>query len=275
MAVGSGCAGTPAALPHREFRPRAAAAAEAARILPAGPARKGEKDMVLFSLECSAAAASAALYRDGKLLGEEFLNVPQTHSVTLLPMAQSLLEHTGVSPEQVDYYAVSRGPGSFTGLRIGIAAVKGLAFPDRTPCIGVSTPEAIAYGLLGFEGTVVPMMDARCGQVYTALFRGQAGTLTRLTEDEALPLTELKKKLQDCPAPLWLCGDGAHLGLAAWGEELPVKLAPAHLCYQRAAAVGLAAMNHLGEAVSPEALVPCYLRPANAMTLEQRQHKAE
>ena len=119
------------------------------------------------------------------------------------------------------------------------------------------------------------MMDARCGQVYTALFRGQAGTLTRLTEDEALPLTELKKKLQDCPAPLWLCGDGAHLGLAAWGEELPVKLAPAHLCYQRAAAVGLAAMNHLGEAVSPEALVPCYLRPANAMTLEQRQHKAE
>lgn len=231
--------------------------------------------MVLFSLECSAAAASVALYRDGKLLGEEFLNVPQTHSVTLLPMAQSLLEHTGISPEQVDYYAVSRGPGSFTGLRIGIAAVKGLAFPDRTPCIGVSTPEAIAYGLLGFEGTVVPMMDARCGQVYTALFRGQAGTLTRLTEDEALPLTELKKKLQDCPAPLWLCGDGAHLGLAAWGEELPVKLAPAHLCYQRAAAVGLAAMNHLREAVSPEALVPCYLRPANAMTLEQRQHKAE
>ena len=149
--------------------------------------------MVLFSLECSAAAASAALYRDGKLLGEEFLNVPQTHSVTLLPMAQSLLEHTGISPEQVDYYAVSRGPGSFTGLRIGIAAVKGLAFPDRTPCIGVCTPEAIAYGLLGFEGTVVPMMDARCGQVYTALFRGQAGTLTRLTEDEALPLTELKK----------------------------------------------------------------------------------
>ena len=112
------------------------------------------------------------------------------------------------------------------------------------------------------------MMDARCGQVYTALFRGQAGTLTRLTEDEALPLTELKKKLQDCPAPLWLCGDGAHLGLAAWGEELPVRMALAHLCC-------LAAMQHLGEAVSPAALVPCYLRPANAMTLAERQHKAE
>lgn len=92
--------------------------------------------MLLFSLECSAAAASASLYREGKLLGEEFLNVPQTHSVTLLPMAKSLLEHTGISPTQIDYYAVSRGPGSFTGLRIGIAAIKGLAFPDDTPCIG-------------------------------------------------------------------------------------------------------------------------------------------
>ena len=143
--------------------------------------------MLLFSLECSAAAASASLYREGKLLGEEFLNIPQTHSVTLLPMAKSLLEHTGISPAQIDYYAVSRGPGSFTGLRIGIAAIKGLAFPDNTPCIGVSTPEAIAYGLLGFEGTVIPMMDARCGQVYTALFQGKDGRLTRLSEDEALP----------------------------------------------------------------------------------------
>lgn len=230
--------------------------------------------MLLFSLECSAAAASAAIYRDEKLLGEEFLNVPQTHSVTLLPMAKSLLEHTGISPAQIDYYAVSRGPGSFTGLRIGIAAIKGLAFPDDTPCIGVSTPEAIAYGLLGFEGTVIPMMDARCGQVYTALFQGKDGRLTRLSEDEALPLSELKEKLKSCTGPLWLCGDGAHLGLAAWGEELPVRMAPAHLCCQRASAVGLAAMQHLGEAVSPAALVPCYLRPANAMTLAERAEKS-
>lgn len=231
--------------------------------------------MLLFSLECSAAAASAALYRDGKLLGEEFLNVPQTHSVTLLPMAQSLLERCGTAPSQIDYYAVSRGPGSFTGLRIGIAAVKGLAFPDDTPCIGVSTPEAIAYGLAGFEGTIVPMMDARCGQVYTALFEGRDGALNRLSEDEALPLTELKERLRGCRAPLWLCGDGAHLGLAAWQEELPVRMAPASVRYQRAAAVGLAALHHLAEAVPPAALVPCYLRPANAMTLAERQKNAE
>ena len=119
------------------------------------------------------------------------------------------------------------------------------------------------------------MMDARCGQVYTALFEGKDGAISRLTEDEALPLTALCEKLRELPAPLWLCGDGAHLGLAAWEKELPVKIAPAHLCYQHASAVGLAALQHLAEAVPPAALVPCYLRPANAMTLAQRQQNNE
>lgn len=231
--------------------------------------------MKIFVLDTSSKAASAAVWEDGHLLADCWQNTGRTHSVTSLPMAESLLAGCSRTLEEMDALAVTAGPGSFTGLRIGIAAIKGLAFPDNTPCIGVSTPEAIAYGLLGFEGTVIPMMDARCGQVYTALFQGKDGRLTRLSEDEALPLSELKEKLKSCPGPLWLCGDGAHLGLAAWGEELPVRMAPAHLCCQRASAVGLAAMQHLGEAVSPAALVPCYLRPANAMTLAERQHKAE
>ena len=231
--------------------------------------------MKILGLESSAKSASVALMEEGKLLARSFQNTGLTHSRTLLPMAEAMLQNCELGIADVDAVAVAVGPGSFTGLRIGIAAIKGLAFPDDTPCIGVSTPEAIAYGLLGFEGTVIPMMDARCGQVYTALFQGKDGRLTRLSEDEALPLSELKEKLKSCPGPLWLCGDGAHLGLAAWGEELPVRMAPAHLCCQRASAVGLAAMQHLGEAVSPAALVPCYLRPANAMTLAERQHKAE
>ena len=231
--------------------------------------------MMILALESSATACSAALCRDGELVAQSYQNSGLTHSRTLLPMVRDMLANSQLTLDQVDVIAVAAGPGSFTGLRIGIAAIKGLAFPDDTPCIGVSTPEAIAYGLLGFEGTVIPMMDARCGQVYTALFQGKDGRLTRLSEDEALPLSELKEKLKSCPGPLWLCGDGAHLGLAAWGEELPVQMAPAHLCCQRASAVGLAAMQHLGEAVSPAALVPCYLRPANAMTLAERQHKAE
>lgn len=225
----------------------------------------------LFALDCSAAAASVALYEDDRLLAEQFCHIPQTHSVTLLPMAEQVFAQTGVTPDAIDYYAVSAGPGSFTGLRIGIAAVKGMAFPHSTPCIPVSTPEAIAYGLLGYEGTVVPMMDARCKQVYTAIFAAKEGTLTRLTEDAGIPLEELFAQLKEMPGPIWLCGDGAHLGFAAWKELLPVKLAPASVRIQRAAAVGLAAREHLAEAVSPAALEPSYLRPANAVKLADRK----
>ena len=228
---------------------------------------------MILSVDSSAVTASVALTDGDKVIKSEFVNAGLTHSETLLPMIKRVMgEHT---VDELEAIAVTAGPGSFTGLRIGIAAVKGLAFPDNTPCIGISTPEAIAYGLLGFTGTVVPMMDARCGQVYTALFEGKDGAISRLTEDEALPLTALCEKLRGLPAPLWLCGDGAHLGLAAWEKELPVKIAPAHLCYQRASAVGLAALQHLAEAVPPAALVPCYLRPANAMTLAQRQQNNE
>ena len=212
--------------------------------------------MLLFSLECSAAAASAAIYRDEKLLGEEFLNVPQTHSVTLLPMAKSLLEHTGIFPAQIDYYAVSRGPGSFTGLRIGIAAIKGLAFPDDTPCIGVSTPEAIAYGLLGFEGTVIPMMDARCGQVYNAIFRSEGGIITRQCADRAVRLEELAQELSGMSGRIILAGDGAELAHKSTGEKY--ELAPYILRYQRGSGVCYAAQGK--ELIDPAALMPSYLR---------------
>ena len=228
--------------------------------------------MLLFSLECSAAAASASLYREGKLLGEEFLNVPQTHSVTLLPMAKSLLEHTGISPAQIDYYAVSRGPGSFTGLRIGIAAIKGLAFPDDTPCIGVSTPEAIAYGLLGFEGTVIPMMDARCGQVYNALFRAEDGKLTRLCDDRALPIAELLEECKTFTEKIYLVGDGAELCYKTFAVIRAELLLP-QLRFQRASGVAMAAQEMVenGQTVTPDALMPIYLRLPQA----ERELKAK
>ena len=160
--------------------------------------------MNILAIDTAGKTAAVAVMRDDTLLYEMASNTGLTHSETLLPMVDTALKACGLTPAQLDLYAVTNGPGSFTGLRIGIAAIKGLAFPDNTPCIGVSTPEAIAYGLLGFEGIVIPMMDARCGQVYTALFQGKDGCLTRLSEDEALPLSELKEKLKSCTGPLWL-----------------------------------------------------------------------
>ena len=152
--------------------------------------------MNILAVDTAGKTAGVALLQDDRLLYECYLDAGMTHSETIMPLIDNCLKFCHLTCADIDVYGVNAGPGSFTGLRIGIAAIKGLAFPDDTPCVGVSTPEAIAYGLLGFEGTVIPMMDARCGQVYTALFQGKDGRLTRLSEDEALPLSELKEKLK-------------------------------------------------------------------------------
>ena len=197
---------------------------------------------MILGIDSSAISAGCALMdSDGRIIAEQFLNTKHTHSQTLLPMVESMLKCAGVKVSDLDAAAVTVGPGSFTGLRIGVSTVKGMCYGAGKKCVGISSLEAIAYNFTGTDGTIVCCMDARCGQEYTALFQGKDGRLPRLSEDAALPLSELKEKLKSCPGPLWLCGDGAHLGLAAWGEELPVRMAPAHLCCQRASAVGLAA----------------------------------
>lgn len=230
--------------------------------------------MKLLALECSAASAGVALYEEERLLAEQFCNITQTHSATLLPMAEALLRQTGTRSEEIGCYAVSSGPGSFTGLRIGIAAVKGMAFPHNTPCIGVSTLEAIAYGLLGYEGTIAAVMDARCRQVYGALFEAHNGELRRITEDAGIAITELAGQMKTCPGPIWLAGDGAALTLDALKDSgLPLHLAPEPVRFQRASAVGLCALHHWEEATAPDALAPHYLRPANAVTLAEREKK--
>ena len=228
--------------------------------------------MNVFALDCSAAAASVAVFGDGCLLGEQFVNTAETHSRTLLPMAQHLLAALNLGLTEMDYFAISRGPGSFTGLRIGIAAVKGMAFPQNTPCIGVSTLEGLAFRFLGFEGTIAAVMDARCKQVYGALFAVHEGNITRMTEDAALPLSEFGAAMADLPGPIWLAGDGAALCYESLHQGLPaLRLAPEPLRFQHAAGVGMAALTHLAEAVAPAALMPSYLRPVHAATLAERQ----
>lgn len=232
--------------------------------------------MKCFALDCSAAAASVAVLEDGFLLGEQFANTAETHSSTLLPMAQHLLETLHLGFSELDCFAVSCGPGSFTGLRIGIAAVKGMAFPRSTPCIPVSTLEGLAYNLLGFEGTIAAVMDARCRQVYAALFAAHEGRITRLTEDAALSIEELAGRLAAEEGPLWLAGDGAALVYQALREGNPaLRLAPEAVRFQRASGVGTAALLHREAALAPAALLPSYLRPVHAATLAERQQKKE
>ena len=223
--------------------------------------------MITLAIDSSASAASAALAEDGRLLGEFFCNTGLTHSQTLMPMVQCLLQSTQTSLQNVGLFAVSAGPGSFTGIRIGVSSVKGLAFPFGTPCAGVSTLEALAWNLAHLNGTVCAVMDARCGQVYNAMFRVNGKTPERLTPDRSVAADALAEECANYPKPLFLVGDGAKLcynrqGFRTAGALLP----PEQLLYQRAGSVANAAAAVFadGAAVSPAVLRPVYLRPAQA-----------
>ncbi|MEA5010397.1 MAG: tRNA (adenosine(37)-N6)-threonylcarbamoyltransferase complex dimerization subunit type 1 TsaB [Angelakisella sp.] len=219
--------------------------------------------MKLLALECSATAASVALCTRDKVIGEYFLSTGQTHSQTLLPMTEQLLHTSGETLAGVELLAVSVGPGSFTGLRIGISAVKGIAMGANKPCVAVSTLEALAYNLCGFEGIAASVMDARCGQVYCALFHLEDGRVSRICPDSAMTIADLGKILGEEKKPVFLVGDGAMLCYNILLENVPgLRLAPPHLRLQRAASVGACAWQQYERqgAVSAAALAPTYLR---------------
>ena len=223
--------------------------------------------MIILALESSASAASAALLKDGKLIGENFLNNGLTHSVTLLPMINSLLENTKVGVKDIDTFALSSGPGSFTGLRIGAATIKGL-MNFESKCIGVSTLEAMAYCNLDFEGTICACMDARCSQVYNALFENGKDSVKRLCDDRALMIEELIKELKGIENKILLVGDGALLCYNTIKESSPelldrVILSSESRRFQRASGVCLLANELIKsgqEPVCENELVLNYLR---------------
>lgn len=214
--------------------------------------------MLVLGIESSARMASAAVAGEGVLLGEFFVNTRQTHSQTLLPMVESLLKNLNIACKDLHRIAVTKGPGSFTGVRIGVASVKGIALPDSIPCCGVSTLEAIAYGGIGFRGSVLcAVMDARRDQVYNALFQAEGDRLIRLTPDRAISIDALEKECREYGDKLMLLGDGAvlcHQKYAQWGA----RLAPESIRYQRASSVALLAADK--PAVAPSQLLPTYLR---------------
>ncbi len=234
----------------------------------------------LLAVESSAGPASCALLRVEKerqtLLSSASVNTRLTHSQTLMPMVDDMLRNAGLSLSDVNALAVAVGPGSFTGVRIGVAAVKGLAFPENLPCVPVSTLEGMAYRFAGLPMTcdIVTAMDARCRQVYTALFSLENGVLTRETPDEAITLDELASRLAARQRPVLVVGDGAVLCCA---ELSGLQMAPTGLCDQNAVGVARAAVPLLasGGAVSGDTLLPIYLRlPQAERELRRRQAEA-
>ena len=221
--------------------------------------------MKILALDSSAIVASVAVCEDEKLLAEYTLNNGNTHSETLLPMVESVLGSLGLCADDIDLFAVSAGPGSFTGVRIGAATLKGLAFASGKPCVEVSTLEAIATNLRFHKGLICPVMNARRAQVYTALFSSDGERLTRLMPDSALAISELDKLLCEYREEICLCGDGYEITADAL-KLTRVRYVPERLRLQSGASVALVALNSYksNEFCSDAELGVNYLRPSQA-----------
>ena len=223
--------------------------------------------MITLAFDSTAKAASVAVTDGDKLLALYNIDNGLTQSELLLPMAENMLKNLKLTFDDVGLLACAVGPGSFTGVRIGVALVKGIAFGKNIPCVAVSTLDELAENLAGLDGIIVPVMDARRQQVYTATYRGKGGTLDKLTPDRAIAISELADELKEYSEPIYLVGDGydvARRGLIAAGVD--VKETPKLLITENAYSVALVANRKYekGETVSDLEIAPTYLRMPQA-----------
>lgn len=223
--------------------------------------------MKILAIETSAKSVSAAVVENGVPLASAYQNMGLTHSRTLMPLVDGMLSAAGLRVQDMDLLAAANGPGSFTGLRIGVSALKGLAWALEKPCCGVSTLAAMARNLAHMEGLIICAMDARRNQVYNTLFLAQDGVLTRQCPDRAIGLAELAEEIKNRPEPKFVVGDGAGLCYNHLLEQdVPCRMAPPQLVMQNAVGVALAAeeMAAAGQVTTARDLVPVYLRLSQA-----------
>ncbi|MCH5198383.1 MAG: tRNA (adenosine(37)-N6)-threonylcarbamoyltransferase complex dimerization subunit type 1 TsaB [Oscillospiraceae bacterium] len=234
--------------------------------------------MTILGVESSAVSAGAAVLKDGKIISESYLNVGLTHSETLMTLVDTCLKNAGLTADGIDAFAVSKGPGSFTGIRIGISAVKGMCFGSGKPVYGISTLEAMAYGAAAEDVIICPVMDARCNQVYNALFTFNNKKLTRLCPDRAIKLNELYDEIKNTDKRILLIGDGSDITKKYFEEQnfANFSVFSEIFKFQRACGVAFAAFLRYNEGDSGEtgdALQPAYLRLAQAE--RERQQRSE
>lgn len=213
---------------------------------------------MLLSLDSSAVTASVALTDGDRVIKSEFVNSGLTHSETLLPMVKRVMGDNEFS--SLDAVAITAGPGSFTGVRIGVATVKGIAFAGNIPCYGVSTLEAIAYNFVDENCIVCAVMDARRMQFYNAIFKVENGTVSRLTPDRAISIDDLREELKQYDSVI-IAGDGA----ALCSQNIALdncKIAADDKIYQNALSVAKCVKNK--KPIAPTALMPVYLRQSQA-----------
>ena len=221
--------------------------------------------MKILALDTTADVCSVAVCDDYRLIAEITVNTGNTHSQTLLPAVEQALKLCELTVDDIDAFACSVGPGSFTGVRIGVATIKGLAYNKNKPCVAVSTLEALANNLVAFNGIICPVMNARRNQVYNALFRCKNGVIERLCEDRAISIAELDEELSASSEPVYLCGDGYDITVKGSSKTEFVFVSPRERL-QSAYSVAACAIEKINkcETVSDTVIAPVYLRPSQA-----------
>ncbi len=222
--------------------------------------------MKILAIDSTAIVSTVAICQDENLLSQFTINNGNTHSETLLPMIEASLKVLGLTPDDIDLYACSAGPGSFTGVRIGAATIKGLAFDKNKPCAPVSSLDALAHNLLYADGIICPVMNARRAQLYNALFFCESGKLRRLTDDRLLSVYDLEEELRKYSEhKIYLCGDGYDIAKDAF-SKIKTEDTPLIHRYQSAYSVALCALElaERKQLTTDIELSPVYLRASQA-----------
>ena len=235
--------------------------------------------MIILSIDSSTPVAGVAISQEGKLLGEFMLQTKNTHSETMIPMIQQLLDEMQLSIDAVDAVAVTQGPGSFTGLRIGMATAKGLVQGGGKKLITVPTLDCLAYNLVHYPGILCPIMNAQKKQVYTALYRSGISGMIKLSEDQAIAAEQLARQLQKMQEDIWFVGDGASVFAKVFSEALGEKyhVAPEHLIMPRAGTLAIlaeqkAAQGQFADLFSAELI---YIRKSEAEVQWEARHQQQ
>lgn len=222
--------------------------------------------MQILSIDTCSVTATAAVVSDDRLVAEVVQNNGKTHSRNIMPMIECMLSQADISPDDIDCFAAAVGPGSFTGVRIGVATVKALAHATGKPCVAVSALEGLAYNVFPFNGIVCPIMDARRGQVYNALFDGR--NMSRITEDRVVSMEELLEELKGKTDAVIFTGDGVsvfeNMIKEALGENAVIspRMQRLHLA---ASVAEIGERKFLdGDTMTYDELKPLYLRLSQA-----------
>ena len=223
--------------------------------------------MLVLSVDSSYSTATCALIKDDKILAEIYLNDKKQHSVILMRLIDSILKEYEIDINDIDAFIISRGPGSFTGLRIGMATLKGLAFASKKPLISVSTLDALAYNSISFQGIICPIMDALRDNIYTCLYKNENNNLTPLIKEQCLNINELVTILKEQTLPIIFIGDGVAKHKEFLQENIPNSFfAPNHSNFPKASSVGELGIKKINDGVieNIDSINPIYLRKSQA-----------